>query len=164
MPNYANNFILLSTSNNSDSLISNSNFCFCQHQFVVYSTPNSKDCLLQPTSISVFVTYFVYFFLNSLTQPFCLNFSTPISASIFFFFYNHVSQQLNNLFHFSFLQPFANKQPSNSFFLATSLPTAFFCFLLSSIFNSFIVLFPSPPVFFGSDVLSADCPSWRGAM
>ena len=95
---------------------------------------------------NLFDTYFVYFFINSLTQLFCLNFSTPISASIFFFF-NHVPQQLNNLFHFSFLQPFANKQPSNSFFLATSLPTAFFCFLLSSIFNSFIALFPSPLFF-----------------
>ena len=29
----------------------------------------------------------------------------------------------------------------------------------------FIVFFPPlPPRFFGSDVLSADCPSWRGAM
>ena len=161
---FTNNFILLSTSNNSDSFISNSNFCFCQHQFVVYSTPNSKVCLLQPTSISVFVTYFVYFFLNSLTQPFCLNFQHPFRPAFSFFLQPCVSatQQPIPLFVFATFHQQATIQLI--FFLATSLPTAFFCFLLSSIFNSFIVLFPSPPVFFGSDVLFADRPSWRGAM
>ena len=145
---FTNNFVLLSTSNNIDSFISNSNFCFCQHQFVVYSTPNSKDCLLQPTSISVFVTYFVYFFLNSLTQPFCLNFSTPISASIFVFFYNHVSQQLNNLIHFSFLQPFANKQPSNSFFFGNQPSNSIFLFFTFKHFQQFYCLISLPPCFF----------------
>ena len=104
---------------------------------------------------NLFDTYFVYFFINSLPQLFCLNFSTPISASIFvFFLFNHVSQQLNNLFHFSFLQPFANKQPSNSFFLATSLPTAIFVFYFQA-FSTVLLPF-SPLVFLVSDVLSAD--------
>ena len=148
---FTNNFVLLSTSNNSDSFISNSNFCFCQHQFVVYSTPNSNVRLLQPICHLFCILFY--------QQP-----HATISASIFVFF---TTMCLSNSTTYSTFR-FCNLSPTSNhpthFFLATSLPTTFFCFLLSSIFNSFIALFPSPPVFFGSDVLSADRPSWRGAM
>ena len=96
---------------------------------------------------NLFDTYFVYFFINSLTQLFCLNFSTPISASIFVFFFHpcvSATQQPIPLFVFATFRQqatiqliFFSNQPSNSNF----------CFLLSSIFNSFFAFFP--PCFFG---------------
>ena len=92
---FTNGLVLMSIFNNNYSLVSNNNFTFNaniqSYMFIFYN---------------LFDTYFVYFVYQ---QP-----HATISASIFVF--NHVSQQLNNLFHFSFLQPFANKQPSNSFF------------------------------------------------
>ena len=130
---FTNNFVLLSTSNNSDSFISNSNFCFCQHQFVVYSTPNSNVRLLQPICHLFCILFY--------QQP-----HATISASIFVF--NHVSQQLNNLFHFSFLQPFANKQPSNSFFFSNQPSNNIFLFFTFKHFQQFYCLISLPPCFF----------------
>ena len=147
---FTNNFILLSTSNNSDSFISNSNFCFCQHQFVVYSTPNSNVRLFQPICHLFCILFY--------QQP-----HATISASIFVFFTTMCLSNSTTYSTFCFCNLSPTSNHPTHFFLATSLPTTFFCFLLSSIFNSFIALFPSPP-FFISDVLSADRPSWRGAM
>ena len=131
---FTNNFVLLSTSNNSDSFISNSNFCFCQHQFVVYSTPNSNVRLLQPICHLFCILFY--------QQP-----HATISASIFVFFttmclsnsttystfrFCNLSPTSNHLTHF-----FSN-QPSNSIFL-------FFTF---KHFQQFYCLISLPPCFF----------------
>ena len=131
------------------SLVSNNNFTF---------NANIHVHFLQP----IWHLFCVLFLSTASRNYFASTFQHPFLPAFSFFFFIHVSQQLNNLFHFSFLQPFANKQPSNSFFLATSLPTAIFVFYFQAFSTVFLPF--SPLVFLGSDVLSANGPSWRGAV
>ena len=127
---FTNNLILMSTSNNSNSFISNSNF----------------------TLITILLNQLLFMSATTIL----LTFATILATLFFYFcqhFCNHVPTQFSNHFQFSFLFLATLSQPCQQ---ATHLTHSFsqpvfhqqFFLQLSSIFNWFIALFPSPPCFF----------------
>ena len=66
------------------------------------------QCYIDVHFLQPILHLFCILFINSLTQPFCLNFSTTISGSIFVFFATFHQPTTNSTF---------SNQPSNSNFL-----------------------------------------------
>ena len=164
---FNNNLLLMSTSNSNQLLYP---FCFC-NLLLLYSTDQPTILFMPSTTISTNRALFsanLLFFNLSFSATFHNHFLLPIQPScnqpillpcLLYFFLNHsVCLQptyvlTSNQFH----QPFC-------FFLQPSASTAQHFFPLLIQLLSCLIYPPPPLFFFGSDVLSADRPSWRGAM
>ena len=140
---FTNNLILMSTSNNSNSFISNSNFTF------ITILPNQLLSMLSPTILVNLCNHFNHLFVTP-----------PAIFSLIFcqLFHFATTCQSNSTTYFTF-RFFCNLSPAsnqlNSFFFQQPALQPNFSIPIQQFHFS---------CFFGSDVLSADCPSWRGAM
>ena len=125
--------------------------------------------------LSYSTTYSIFRFYNHCYPPHCF------SSTILVYLPNccvqpaFIQPNFATLFALFFPQPLSllatnlclNQQPIplTLRFLFTTKRIYSQIFLSFAHSTAFLPYFPPPPLFFvGSDVLSADCPSWRGAM
>ena len=144
-----------------------------QHQPCPYVNLQHNYSLVSNNNFTFNANIHVHF-LQPIWHLFCVLFYQQPPATI-------LPQLFNTHFcqHFLFFQPCASatQQPIPLFifatfrqqattqliFFANCLPPAIFL-QTSKHFQLIFCLIPRPLFFFWSDVLSADCPSWRGAM
>ena len=143
--NYSHTLLLICISTNLSNHFFQP-FLFIQPTFVF----NHSTSLSLHTSIHQFLPPTPIFFSPTIFSTFLF---LPLLTTIFFY-------------SFSLL---ATNQFSQSFFNHFCVPFFSTTYTAIHLFNFqpiavYLLSFPPPPVFFGSDVLSADRPSWRGAM
>ena len=120
-------------------------FLFIQPTFVF----NHSTSLSLHTSIHQFLPPTPIFFSPTIFSTFLF---LPLLTTIFFYSFSLLAtNQFSQSFFNHFCVPFFSTTYTAIHLFNFQSIAVFFCF-------------PSPPRFFGSDVLSADCPSWRGAM